>query len=177
MLLEIKCVKWYNIPGDIKMAKEKRLLIKGHDKNPFVKFWNWGWGIYYKNPEIWNYLIVGGLTTLVSIVSKWLLFLVLDPKDSLQLQIAVIISWILSVSFAYITNRIFVFQSKSKEYIKEISTFVGGRVLTLVLEMIIMGVFVTWLHQNEYVFTILSQVIILVLNYIISKLFVFKKEA
>ena len=68
----------------MKNNDDRKLIIKGHEKNPFVKFWNWGWGIYYKNPEIWNYLIVGGLTTLVSIVSKWLLFLVLDPKDSLQ---------------------------------------------------------------------------------------------
>lgn len=51
---------------------EKKLIIKGHDKNPFVKFWNWGWGIYYKNPEIWNYLIVGLLTTVVSLVTYFI---------------------------------------------------------------------------------------------------------
>ena len=157
---------------------ERKLVYKNKTKNPFIIFWNWGWNIYYDSPEVWNYLIVGGLTTVLAITTKLILLkTIFDQKDGLQLQLAEIISWIIAVLFAYITNRIFVFQSKSKEYIKEISTFVGGRVLTLVLEMIIMGVFVTWLHQNEYVFTILSQVIILVLNYIISKLFVFKKEA
>ena len=47
------------------MKKDKKLIIKGHDKNPLVKFWNWGWGIYYKNVEFWNYVIVGLLTTVV----------------------------------------------------------------------------------------------------------------
>lgn len=47
---------------------DRKLIIRGHEKNPFVKFWNWGWGIYYKNPEVWNYLIVGLLTTLVSFI-------------------------------------------------------------------------------------------------------------
>ena len=142
----------------------------------FKRFWNWGWGIYHKNEELWNYLIVGGLTTLVSLVSKWLLWLVLDPKDELLLQISIIISWIITVLFAYVANRIFVFKSKNKNIIKEMGSFFGARLLTLGMEMAIMWIFVTWLGLNEYVFTIIAQILILILNYVFSKIFVFKRN-
>ena len=136
--------------------------------------------IYKKYEEIINYIIVGGLTTLVSLASKWiLLFTVLDAASALELQIAVIISWICAVSFAYITNRIFVFKSNNKNILKEITSFFGARTLTLVLEMVIMWFFVTLLRMNSdtwvLIWTILSQFIILVLNYVFSKIFVFKK--
>ncbi len=161
--------------------KKNKLIIKGHDKNPLVKFWNWGWNIYYKNPEIWNYLIVGVLTTVVSLAIKWgLLFTILDAKNGFQVQVAVIVSWIGAVIFAYITNRIFVFKSKSKNYLKEISSFVLGRVATLLMEMFIMWFFVTLLKLNSdtwvLVFTLVCQVLVTIFNYILSKLFVFKKE-
>ena len=161
--------------------KKNKLIIKGHDKNPLVKFWNWGWNIYYKNPEIWNYLIVGVLTTVVSLAIKWgLLFTILDAKNGFQVQVAVVASWIGAVIFAYITNRIFVFKSKSKNYLKEISSFVLGRVATLLMEMFIMWFFVTLLKLNSdtwvLVFTLVCQVLVTIFNYILSKLFVFKKE-
>ena len=136
--------------------------------------------IYKKYEEIINYIIVGGLTTLVSLASKWiLLFTVLDAASALELQIAVIISWICAVSFAYITNRIFVFKSNNKNILKEITSFFVARTLTLLLEMVIMWFFVTLLRMNSdtwvLIWTILSQFIILVLNYVFSKIFVFKK--
>lgn len=136
--------------------------------------------IYKKYEEIINYIIVGGLTTLVSLASKWiLLFTVLDAASALELQIAVIISWICAVSFAYITNRIFVFKSNNKNILKEITSFFGARTLTLLLEIVIMWFFVTLLRMNSdtwvLIWTILSQFIILVLNYVFSKIFVFKK--
>ena len=161
--------------------KKNKIIIEGHDKNPLVKFWNWGWNIYYKNPEIWNYLIVGVLTTVVSLAIKWgLLFTILDAKNGFQVQVAVVASWIGAVIFAYITNRIFVFKSKSKNYLKEISSFVLGRVATLLMEMFIMWFFVTLLKLNSdtwvLVFTLVCQVLVTIFNYILSKLFVFKKE-
>lgn len=161
--------------------KKNKLIIEGHNKNPLVKFWNWGWNIYYKNPEIWNYLIVGVLTTVVSLAIKWgLLFTILDAKNGFQVQVAVIVSWIGAVIFAYITNRIFVFKSKSKNYLKEISSFVLGRVATLLMEMFIMWFFVTLLKLNSdtwvLIFTLVCQVLVTIFNYILSKLFVFKKE-
>ena len=73
--------------------------------------------LYKKFSEIINYLIVGGLTTLVSLgVYYGLVLTILDPKHPVQLQIANVTSWIAAVTFAYFTNRVFVF--KSKNYIK-----------------------------------------------------------
>jgi len=138
--------------------------------------------LYNKHKEIVNYLIVGILTTIVSLGVKYLLlFTVLDAKDAFQLQVAVIISWICAVAFAYITNRVFVFESKSKHYFKEISAFVGGRILTLVMEMFIMWFFITFLKMDSKVWvitwTMVSQVLVTVLNYIISKFLVFVKKS
>lgn len=131
---------------------------------------------YKKHKEIVHYFIVGGLTTLISLVVYYaLVYTVLDPANSLQLQLANIISWILSVLFAYITNRIFVFESKNEKKVKEAGQFFLSRVATLLLDMGIMFVFVTLLHGNDKVFKLVSQVVVIVLNYILSKIFVFKK--
>jgi len=76
--------------------------------------------VYFKHKEIINYLIFGALTTVVSLVTKYLLlFTILDATNALQLQIAVIISWIAACLFAYITNRIWVFESKSKKLLRK----------------------------------------------------------
>ena len=138
------------------------------------------WELYHKYEEIINYLIVGGLTTLISLAVKYgLLFTVLDASDAMELQIAVIASWVLAVAFAYFANRIFVFHSKSKQYLKEVSGFVAGRIATLVMEMVIMWFFVTLLGLDSnlwvVIWTIVAQVLVVIGNYIISKLFVFKK--
>lgn len=95
--------------------------------------------LYKKYEEIINYLIVGVLTTIVSLIVKWgLLFTILDASSAAQLQVSVIFSWVAAVTFAYITNKIFVFKSKSKNIFKEIVNFFGARLLTLAMEMVIM---------------------------------------
>lgn len=139
--------------------------------------------LYKKYEEQINYLIVGGLTTVVGVGSKLLLlFTILDQTDGLQLQIAEIISWILAVLFAYITNRIFVFKSKvkGKRQVKEVFDFVKGRVFTQLIQMFIMWFFVTLLKLNSniwvIIFTLICQVMQIILNYVISKLLVFKKS-
>ena len=137
--------------------------------------------LYKKHEEIINYLIVGVLTTIVSLAVKWgLLFTILDASNAFELQTSVIISWIVAVSFAYITNRIFVFKSKSKNILKEISSFFGSRVITLLLDMGIMWFFVTLLKLNTdtwvFIWTMVVQVLVTILNYIFSKLLVFKKK-
>lgn len=137
--------------------------------------------LYFKHKEIINYLIFGALTTVVSLVTKYLLlFTILDAANALQLQIAVIISWIAACTFAYITNRIWVFESKSKEIPKEIIKFFTARLATLGLEMLIMFVFVTALGLNSdiwvIIWTLVSQVLIIIGNYIFSKLLVFNNK-
>ena len=137
--------------------------------------------LYIKYKEIINYLIFGVLTTLVNLITKYiLLFTILDPTNGFQLQIAIIISWIVAVIFAYFTNRKFVFESKNQNKLKEFISFVVARIATLLLEMFIMWFFVTLLKLNSdnwvLVFTLVCQVLVTIFNYILSKLFVFKKE-
>lgn len=137
--------------------------------------------LYKKYEEIINYLIVGVLTTLVSLAVKWgLLFTILDAKKGIELQISVITSWLEAVTFAYITNRIFVFKSKSKDIIKEIVSFFSSRIITLLVDMGIMWFFVTLLKLDSrnwvLIWTMVVQVLVTILNYIFSKLLVFKKK-
>jgi len=137
--------------------------------------------LYQKHREIANYLIVGGLTTLVSLAIKYiLLFTFLDAKNGVQLQIAVISSWVGAVIFAYWANRKYVFESKSDNYFKEFSLFVSSRITTLLLDMFIMWFFVTLLGLNSdfwvIVWTIVSQIAVTIINYILSKFIVFKKD-
>lgn len=137
--------------------------------------------LYLKYKEIINYLIFGVLTTVVSLATKYLLlFTILDASNAIQLQIAVVTSWITACLFAYITNRIWVFESKSKEIIKEMAKFFAARLTTLGLEMLIMFIFVTALGLNSdmwvIVWTLVSQVVIIISNYVLSKLIVFKNK-
>ena len=132
--------------------------------------------LYKKYQEIINYLIVGVLTTVVSLVTYYICVLtIFNPEDALELQLANIISWICAVLFAYITNKIFVFKSKNRNIIKEISSFVGARVLTLILDMLIIFIMVTALGINDKVSKLVVQVVVTILNYVFSKIFVFKK--
>lgn len=134
--------------------------------------------IYIKHKEIINYLIFGVLTTIVSLSTYYLLVLtILNPNNSLELQIANIISWIAAVTFAYITNRKYVFNSKNKNIIKEIIKFYSSRLTTLFLDMIIMFIFVTLLSFNDKIIKIFVQIIVTISNYILSKLLVFKKRS
>ena len=130
-----------------------------------------------KIKEIIRYLIVGVLTTIVSLATYYLLTsTILEPSKPLELQIANIISWIVSVTFAYITNRRFVFFQKNKVTIKEISNFYLSRVVTLLLDMLLMFVFVTKLSFNDKIIKIIVQVIVIILNYCLSKFLVFKNK-
>ncbi len=125
--------------------------------------------------EVWRYLIVGGLTTVVSMVlfygSTWTF---LDGNDAVQLQIANVLSWVGAVAFAYVTNRIFVFESKNPAVFREMVSFVGSRVVTLLLDMAVMFVLATLLSVNYNFSKIVAMVLVTVGNYVISKLFVFR---
>ncbi len=133
--------------------------------------------LYKKYKEIINYLIFGVLTTVVSLATYYIcVFTFLNPENPVELQIANIISWIFAVLFAYITNRKYVFESKEKNLIKEGIKFSGSRLITLFLDMLVMWLGVTVLKFSDTIIKIVSQVLIIIGNYIISKLFVFKKE-
>ncbi len=132
---------------------------------------------YRKYEEIINYLIIGGLTTIIYLISYYVcVYTILDPKVALELQLANIISWICSVVFAYFTNRKFVFKSKNKNKVKEMISFTSSRVITLLMDMALMYLIVTVLKENDKIAKLIVQVVVIIGNYIISKLFVFKKE-
>lgn len=136
-----------------------------------------GLNLYKKNKEVINYLFFGGVTTVICLVVYYILtFTVLDPNVPVCLQIANIVSWIVGVVFAYITNRKYVFVSKNENILKEIKSFVIARLLTLILDMLIMFVGVTLLKGNDKILKLISQVLVIVSNYVLSKLFVFKKK-
>jgi len=133
--------------------------------------------LYIKYEEIINYLIVGVLTTVVSLATYFICTeTFLDPNKKLELQIANIISWVFAVAFAYFTNRKYVFKSKNKNMLKEASSFVGSRILSLLMDMFTMFIIVSVLHLNDKIGKLVSQVIVTIANYILSKLFVFKKK-
>lgn len=131
---------------------------------------------YAEYAEIIRYLIIGILTTLVSLGTYYALTLtVLDPEDIFQLQVANVISWIVSVLFAYFTNRSFVFKVKDSHILSEFFKFVLSRVFTLLVDMAIMFIFVSLLHLDDKIIKLITQVIVIVLNYILSKFLVFIK--
>ena len=135
------------------------------------------WKLYKKCEEIINYLIVGGLTTVVSLGTYYFcVYTFLDPENAFQLQLANIISWICCVTFAYFANRIFVFKSKRKDKLKEAVSFYSSRIATLLMDMGIMFVFVTLIGFNDKIMKLVVQVVVTILNYVLSKLLVFKKK-
>ena len=132
--------------------------------------------LYQNYEEIINYIIVGGLTTFVSLAVYYGCVLTfLDPEKGIQLQMANVLSWIAGVAFAYVTNRKYVFKSKSTAIFKELVAFVSARASTLILDMVVMFVWVTLLSLNDKIGKIVSMVLVMIANYVFSKLFVFKK--
>ena len=133
--------------------------------------------LYSEYAEIINYVIVGVLTTVVSLITYYVCVLtILNPDIAWQLQLANIISWFLSVTFAYLANRKYVFKSQDPNIGKEASKFYGARILTLVLDMIFMYLTVSIFKFNDKIMKIVSNIIVLILNYVFSKLFVFIKK-
>ena len=131
---------------------------------------------YRRYKEIIYYLIFGVLTTMVNLLIYYFLTCtILNPNRVLYLQIANIISWFISVIFAYITNRRYVFDSNNDNIFKEVVDFFGARVITLLLDMSIMFIGVTLFNFNDKFIKILSQVLVIIFNYVLSKMFVFKK--
>ena len=127
----------------------------------------------YKEPLL--YLFFGGLTTLLSIFLYWLFA---HPLGVPPLA-ANVVSWILCVAFAYVTNRTWVFRDKArgaKGILREASSFTAGRLATLGLEELILWLGISVLGVSDLVVKILAQVLVIVGNYLISKFLVFKKD-
>lgn len=127
-----------------------------------------------KYKELILYLIFGVLTTAVSFAVQWIF------KDIIILPYAWIttaIAWFTSVLFAFITNKLIVFENKEKQgFFKEFILFYFSRFFTGLLEIGAMALFVDICHLNYWAIKIIANVVIIVLNYILSKFIVFKRD-
>lgn len=130
--------------------------------------------IYKKYREQIAYLFFGGCTFVVNMVVHLSCSYILKTS----VLVSTLIAWVVAVVFAYVTNKLWVFENKTetfKEFAREIGSFFSGRIATLVMEEVILFVFVKWLGLNEIVFKLIGQVLVIVANYFISKFIVFKK--
>lgn len=128
-----------------------------------------------KNKEVLLYLIFGGLTTFVNILTYALFTRVITLDE----YVANVIAWIVSVLFAFVTNKLFVFESKDhslKKVIKESLSFLAFRLLSLGFDMGSMYVMISMFHWNDLIAKVLSNIVVIILNYVFSKLFVFRKD-
>ncbi|ARW08769.1 Cell wall teichoic acid glycosylation protein [Bacillus atrophaeus] len=124
--------------------------------------------------EMIMYIIMGIFTTAVNISSFYILVEILDT----DYKTATVIAWILSVLFAYITNKIYVFQQKTSDMrslMRELTAFFSVRLLSLGIDLGMMILLVSQFHTNETLAKILDNVVIVAVNYIASKWLVFKK--
>ena len=132
--------------------------------------------LYKKNKEIINYLIFGVLTTITNLLVYYILTnTILNPNNNIELQISNILAWIVAITFAYITNKLYVFNKKETKISKEIIKFLSSRILTLILEILLMYIFVSTLKFNDQIMKLIITIIVVILNYILSKIIVFKK--
>lgn len=128
----------------------------------------------FLNKETISYLIFGILTTIVNFVSYELC-----KVAGIGYEVSTIIAWGFAVAFAYITNKLFVFESKSfdKTFIfKEASTFVLSRLFSGICDFVFMLVVVGMYGMNDSIAKLLTNVFVVIINYILSKLFVFKER-
>lgn len=130
--------------------------------------------LYKKYEEIINYIVVGGVTTIISILSYYLFRIILSSNTNLNVQISTVFSWIIAVTFAYFANRIFVFKSNNSRKTEAVK-FVTSRIMSLLIEMLVMFILTSVVKINDKVAKVLVQFIIVILNYLFSKIFVFKK--
>ena len=128
-----------------------------------------------KYEEIIKYLIFGVLTTLVSIGSYYILSLFFNLENDILFVLANILSWMLAVLFAYITNKKYVFKSSNSK-IKEFLKFIASRIITVLIEVLGMYILVKILGSNNMFSKAIMQLVVIILNYVISKFIVFKDE-
>lgn len=131
--------------------------------------------IYKKYKEAIDYLFWGGVAFVLSMVLFYLFANIMGIYE----QIANILSWIICVIFTYLTNRTFVFRSKVKglkNIVNEFKDFVTARLMTLVMENVILFVMIDLLTINNMIAKLVGQFVVIVSNYFLSKLWIFKKK-
>jgi len=132
--------------------------------------------LWEKHKELILYVFFGGCTTLINIVSyfacRQVLHMPVVPAD--------VLAWLVSVIFAYVTNKLFVFESKSwrlRLVLKEGAEFLAARVFSLGVDVVMLYVTVTILGWWELPMKVLANIVVIVINYIFSKWIIFRKDA
>ncbi len=120
--------------------------------------------------ELVLYVFFGTLTFFVNVI----VYFFFEDILNVNYIISNILAWFFSVLFAYVTNRIWVFESKSQNILKEMSLFFGGRIFSGAVDTFLMYLFIDVLLIGDVISKFVVQVIVVILNYIFSKLIVFK---
>lgn len=128
--------------------------------------------LFYRHKEIILYVFFGGLTTLCNVLAYLLLVYPLKINE----LVATAIAWLISVVFAYLTNRKWVFESREtgvKAIMVEAIRFLSARLFSGGVDLAIMAIFVTVCGFNDVLIKLISNIMVIVLNFILSKIFVF----
>lgn len=139
------------------------------------KLFQYGWDMYKKHEEGINYLIFGFL----AFVLNYILYFFFESLLHMNYMAATAFSWVLTVIFAYWTNRTFVFKSKNQkkgDLMKEFTSFIGARIATELLELLLMYLMVDMADINSYLAKLAGQTIVIITNYILSKIWIFKDK-
>ena len=168
----------------ISRGKEKIMIDKIEDfglmileKIKLKKLADW----YRKHREGMRYLIFGALATIVNILTYVVFSAVILnglPSKEIIVNISEVIAFIVAVIFAYITNKIYVFKSKVatfKELIREIISFTSCRIVTEIISILMMNVAI-WFSINDILMKVIANIVVIILNFIFSKLIIFKKK-
>lgn len=141
-----------------------------------LKAFRWFEPFYQKHKEVLMYLLFGGLAFFLNLFLFWLFCTVMG----MNALIGNVFCWIICVAFQYFTNRTWVFEAEThgvKEFLKQISSFFAARLATLGMEEVILLLMITIMKLPEMPVKLFAQVVVIVFNYVFSKLFVFRKKA
>ena len=130
---------------------------------------------YKRHKEVLLYLFFGGTAFFMNLF----LFIAIDKIFGIDALINNAVCWVICVIFQYFTNKIWVFENKTKNFIellRQIISFFSGRIFTLLVEEIIIAIFITWLKFDTLSVKLSAQIIVIILNYVISKMIIFKKR-
>ena len=139
------------------------------------RLWDKSLALFRRYREMILYVFFGGFTTLVNIA----VYLVSTKVFHIDLVLSNILAWILSVLIAYVTNKIFVFESKiwnAKLLLREFFSFVGARLLSGLFDTAFLYVTVEHFHLWDVAMKIVSNIVVIIMNFVFSKVFIFRKK-
>ncbi len=131
--------------------------------------------LFQKYKEVIMYLIFGVLTTLVNIITYYFCTRLFDLNE----YGSNVVAWIISVLFAFVTNKLFVFEDKDKNWraiLKQSLSFFAFRLVSLGIDMGSMYGMISILKWNDLIAKVIANIIVIILNYVFSKIFVFTKK-